>query len=216
MEAAKGLLWAVYIPISNDRNVQSCFYGGYCVPIGRPAEALLSSATVKREHPGSRLLQFSAPIHGSHIPFCVLTLTTPTETGFDRDRKSNRSNHGFNNPAGEIWVANESAAASFPGDFANWTSHIDVNQESTVVGSATCGIGHRGWMVIKELHTNRPSFLLQTIHLEASVPQLKACGIDHFCEQQCVWSPAAHQLPEDSITDSSERGLQCTTPEFPL
>jgi hypothetical protein len=106
--------------------------------------------------------------------------STPAETGFHRDGKPYCGHHCLDNSASQIRVTNQPASASFSGDFADRTAHIDVDQKGSGVSCTTGCIGHCDGMVIKQLHPDGPCFFVQPIHFEPSVPQLKACGIHHF------------------------------------
>jgi hypothetical protein len=129
--------------------------------------------------------------------------TTPAKAGFHRNGKAHGGHHRVHNFAGKIRVANQPAAASFSGDFADGATHIDVDQKSSRIGRSPGCIGHCGRMVIKQLHPDGPCLFLQPIHFEPSMPQLKAGGIHHFGKQQGIWSPTAYQLPKNPITDAS-------------
>ena len=41
----------------------------------------------------------------------------------------------------------------------------------------------------------------QDIYLES----LKACGIDHFSKEQCIWCPSSNKASENSIANASKR-----------
>jgi hypothetical protein len=141
---------------------------------------------MQRQHLGASILKLSAPSDG------VRTAPTPTQASFDGDWNRHSSNDRLKDLSGEIRVTDESRATAFLRDFADGTSHVDVDQKGpSLFGTSGC-VGHRLRAVIEELNCDGAVFGLEVVHLSVIVAELEACGVHHFGEQQGIPRPSPH------------------------